>query len=215
MRNFRTDATFASELTPFAAEFLDQRNDAPLDLEVGCGVGWHPIRYARDHADRKLIAIEKTTEKFEKFSGRLSRHCEKGENFRSLLPVHADAVSWVTRHVGDQTLSRVFILYPNPSKKNPAGRWLRMPFFGELLKKLKPGGEVILRTNIESYVSEAARYARNVWKLELTCLRSFKSTDVSAGEEWSHFERKYLERGETCYELVAKMAPSQGHAGAL
>ncbi len=43
----------------------------PLDIEIGCGVGMHPLLYASAHPERFLIAIEKTREKFGKFAKKI------------------------------------------------------------------------------------------------------------------------------------------------
>ena len=124
--------------------FIPLKQNMPIDLEIGCGVGWHPLVYAKKNPDRFLIAIERTAEKFEKFQRRFESH-GKPEN---LLPVHADAVAWITHALGDDSCSRIMIPYPNPYPKNSAQRWVRMPFFRRLLQVLKPGGSIQILTNI-------------------------------------------------------------------
>lgn len=166
----------------------------PVDLEIGCGVGLHPILYAKANPGRLLIAIERTTEKFEKFSRRLERHPE----ITNLVAVHADAVAWATHFAPSGALDRVFILYPNPYPKNPQARWIRMPFFKTLLEKTRPGGEIELRTNLSDYAGEIRRYAPH-WGIS-----NIQETSVEQGE--THFERKYLERGETCTRIVLSSA---------
>jgi tRNA G46 methylase TrmB len=169
---------------------------APLDLEIGCGVGWHPIRYASLHPDRYLIAIERTREKFGKFAGRMARH----PNVRNLLPVNADAVAWVTHCLRPERLSRCFLLYPNPYPKTASQRWFRMPFMARLLECLAPDGEIVLATNIESYSEEAREYATGPWGLRLASARVLGREDLPAAR--THFEKKYLTRGERCFESV-------------
>jgi tRNA (guanine-N7-)-methyltransferase len=169
---------------------------APIDLEIGCGVGWHPIRYATDNPNRRLIAIEHTREKFDSFQGRIEKH-----QLDNLLPVHADAVRWVTHHLRPSSIDRVFLLYPNPEPGNPAKRWLRSSFFYRLLEVLKPGGEITLATNIDSYFKEALQFAREVWNLEIAS-QSVLKTPAPAGIPRTHFETKYLLRGETCFDVT-------------
>lgn len=162
----------------------------PLDLEIGCGVGWHPIAYAQANADRRLIAIEHTRAKFESFERRLQKH-----NLANLLAVHADAVRWITHAIGNESLDRVFILYPNPEPQAKNKRWFRMPFMEELLRKLKPNGTITLATNIGEYAAEAREYAMQHWGLELV-------KESTPRKPRTHFEKKYLERGEECFDLV-------------
>lgn len=182
---------------PRATEFL--RGPGPVDLEIGCGVGWHPVSYALENPARRLVAIEHTREKFAKFLRRYDNHGAP----EHLLPVHANAISWVHQFAPPQIFDRVFLLYPNPEAQNSSKRWLRMPFFGRLLESVKPGGEIRLATNIEAYAQEAAHYAVAAWGLEVIEFRSFRAQDARAGElrPRTHFEAKYLLRGETCFDL--------------
>lgn len=168
-----------------------------IELEIGCGVGWHPIEYARKNPDRLVIAIERTTEKFNKFSMRLSRHAK----IPNLVAVHADAVAWVTHFVPAKSLKRIFILYPNPNFKNAQARWIRMPFFRALLEKLEAKGVIEFRTNEAAYAEEVRRVSRE-WGTSLVEDSSYEKISVSPEIATTHFERKYLERGETCYRLV-------------
>jgi tRNA (guanine-N7-)-methyltransferase len=170
----------------------------PIDLEIGCGVGWHPIRYAQENPNRTLVAIEKTSEKFEKFSERLKHHPE----LTNVIAVHADAVAWVTHFAPPGTFDRVFLLYPNPERKNSSARWIRMPFFGHLLETLKRGGEIEFRTNITEYADEVRRVGTEGWGLKLRGDLRLDPRAVDPAAMRTHFEQKYLGRGEACFALV-------------
>lgn len=178
--------------------------ERPLDLEIGCGVGWHSIRYAEENPRRTLIAVEKTREKFGKFQARLERTRKKGIALRNLVPIHGDAIAFVAHAIEERSLERIFLLYPNPSPKNPAERWFLMPFFGHLLTKLRDDGTLTVRTNEKKYFEEAIEAAEKLWKLEIVSRRSFTSEEVPPSEARTHFEKKYLEVGETCYELILR-----------
>jgi tRNA G46 methylase TrmB len=167
----------------------------PLDLEIGCGVGLHAIRYVQAHPERHLIAIERTSEKFEKFARRLEHH----PGITNLTSVHEDAVSWVDRYLTDSSVERIFLLYPNPNPRNVNRRWYAMPFFGELLRILKPGGTIELATNIQSYADESEALIQRFWGMELLQRRPVLPAEVNLAR--THFEKKYLLRGETCHNL--------------
>lgn len=170
----------------------------PLDLEIGCGVGWHPIQYAKANPDRLLVAIEHTRAKFESFERRAQNHPQ----LTNLLPVHADAVRWVTHALKPHSIDRIFLMYPNPEPKAPNKRWLRMPFFAKLLEVLKPDGTITLATNIEAYMSEAIDYASEVWNLRVVERRTFTKDSMPPGGPRTHFEKKYLARGEACFDVT-------------
>ena len=172
--------------------------EALIDLEIGSGVGWWAIQYATQNPDRHLIAIEHTKEKFSSFHQRLKTNPE----IKNLTAIHTDAVAWVTHCLGTQKLSRIFILYPNPNPKNEARRWIRMPFFRLLLEKLAPQGEIIFATNIKEYAEEIRQYAEEYWGLKKTRDQALVQGHLPQGYPRTHFEKKYLARGETCFDLV-------------
>lgn len=167
-----------------------------LDIEIGCGVGFHPIDYAKNNPDRLLVAIEKTQEKFDKFLGRLEKHPQ----IQNLVPIHTNAIWWIANEVKPQSVDRYFILYPNPYPKDPQKRFFQMPFMSFLVETLKPGGTITLATNEEYYFKESLENAEKIFALKV--LESGILNPDSKPR--THFEKKYLERGETCYNIVFK-----------
>jgi tRNA G46 methylase TrmB len=168
----------------------------PLDIEVGCGVGLHPIRYAQQNPDRYLVAIEHTRMKFEKFAGRLAHH----PPFSNLHAVHADAVEWITHFVPPRSVDRYFFLYPNPwpRQRDEGKRWYAMPFMEKVLETMKPGATLELATNEPAYAQGARKYFTEIWGLKMI------SDQELRGPDWTprtHFERKYLERGQVCFNM--------------
>lgn len=70
-----------------------------------------------------------------------------------------------------------------------------MPFMAKVIETLVPGGKIHLRTNEEFYKEEAKHYLSDCWNLNLL-------EEETVQEGLTHFERKYLERGQSCYKLV-------------
>lgn len=171
-----------------------------VDIEIGCGVGLHPIRYAKTNPSRFIIAIEHTREKYEKFIRRV--RTEQGLN--NLYPVHANAISWISHMVPEGTISRYFILYPNPYPKarDLGKRWYAMPFMQRLLFTLKPGGTINLATNCDFYAEEAKLHFEECWGLKFCSMREMNKQSLDQAR--THFEYKYLERREKCFDLVFK-----------
>ncbi len=168
----------------------DNKNEKPLMLEIGAGKGKHALSFAAQNPDKHLIAIERTRNKFEAFSKLATL-----QNLSNLDAIHADAIAWTVHAIKPNSLAKIFILYPNPEQHNPNQQWLNMPFFEFLLSRLQVGGEVIVVTNIESYMDNAEHQATKVW-----CLPSTRSR-VPAISQRTHFEVKYLARQEMCWEL--------------
>ncbi len=162
-----------------------------LVLEIGTGKGKHALLFANRNPNKQLIAIERTRNKFEAFAKLATEH-----NLTNLTPVHADAIAWIVHAIKPNTVACIYILYPNPEQHNPNQQWLNMPFFEFLLSRLCEGGEVILATNIESYMDNAQQQAKSVW-----CLPTLREK-VAADSQRTHFEVKYLARDETCWQLT-------------
>ncbi len=182
-------------------QFQAQRMQAPRDfqaissqpicLEIGAGKGKHALQFTAQHPQQRLVAIERTREKFEAMQ---KQHQQEGQE--NLQPVHADALPWVVHALYPQQLEQCFILYPNPEPHNPAQRWLNMPFFEFLLSRLQPKGQIILASNIPDYIAEAEQQLQQVWQLP------YIKEVIPATSARTHFEIKYLERGELCQQLV-------------
>lgn len=191
MREFQKDRVLLPKTKP-----IDIDKNMPVDLEIGAGVGLHSIQYAKQNRDRQLISIERTKNKYRKFFNEVNRD----EKIGNLYPLHADAIAWVAHYLEESSIEKVFILYPNPEPKNKNQRWIHMPFFGYLLSRLKSGGEVLLATNLKSYADEFGFYAREHWGISNAIMRK---VDPSKPPR-THFEKKYLERGDVCYEILLR-----------
>lgn len=167
-----------------------------LDIEVGAGVGYHAIQYARAHPDRFLIAIEKTSEKFTKFQNRLNHH----EPIPNLFALQANAIQFIAQNIGEEEVNRYFILYPNPypKAKQKNKRFMHMPFMYEMIKTLRSKGELTLSTNMSFYYEEAKQVLREVFEM-----RSVQDEKLPFNfTPRTHFEKKYLARGEECFNII-------------
>ena len=166
-----------------------------LDLEIGAGQGLHAIHYAKQHPDRHLIAIEKTHSRFAQLEQRALNH----KDLQNLKIFHADAVALISHFIAPETLARVFLLYPCPYPKAKQAnlRWHNRPFLKNLLEKMKPQAELTVATNLEWYAQEARKAYSEQWSLEVLEFQPVANTATPR----THFEKKYLARNETCWNL--------------
>ena len=170
-------------------------NSRPLIVEIGAGKGMHACLYAKNNPEHDLIAIERTQNKFTAFNNLVQSVSNEVVNLDNILAVHADAIPYCVHALPVQSVDVFYLLYPNPEPKNPNQQWLNMPFFEFLLSRLKPKGKVILASNIEEYIDNAYQQAVDTW-----CLATQRK-EVQIESKRTHFEIKYLARGETCWEL--------------
>ena len=184
-------------------QFQAQRMHAPRDfqpispepicIEIGAGKGKHALLFTQNNPHRKLIAIERTREKFVAMQ---KQHQIEGQ--ANLTPVHADALPWIVHALFPSQVEECFVLYPNPEPHNPAQRWLNMPFFEFLISRIKGNGTLTLASNIPEYIAEAEQQLMNIWKVP------FVKEVIPANSARTHFEVKYLERGELCQQLIIR-----------
>ncbi len=184
---------------------LDKLLDHPfLSVEIGCGVGLHPIKYATEFPERAIIAIERTSNKYSRFARRMAAHTDLHDR---LCAVHADAFQFMDEVFPISSVDEVWILYPNPEPKKASRRWFHTPFTGRLIEFLKPNAKIQLATNIESYAADCERLAA-VFGLTVTRSIRFSRATHPHWQPRTHFEKKYYERGETLYDLEFALTPS-------
>ncbi len=184
-------------------QFQAQRMHAPRDfksiapepicVEIGAGKGKHALLFSQNNPEQKLIAVERTREKFVAMQ---KQHAIEGQT--NLQTVHADALPWVVHALYPAQVEQFFILYPNPEPHNPAQRWANMPFFEFLLSRLKTGGTITLASNIPEYIDEAEQQVKDLWNLP------YVKEVIAQDSARTHFEIKYLERGELCQQLIIR-----------
>jgi tRNA G46 methylase TrmB len=189
MRTFDSNSVPKPPLT-FKFSHLEGKS---VDLEIGAGQGLHSIRHCAQHPERTLLAVEKTSTRFTQLERRWRDHGSPS----NLIPIHADAAAFVTHFLPNNSLDHVFLLYPNPypKKKQSNLRWHNRPFLSLLLHKMKTGAGLTLATNLEWYALEAKVQFQRHWGLELLALSPVEHVPRT------HFEKKYLARGEKCWNL--------------
>jgi tRNA G46 methylase TrmB len=190
---------FDASKIPVPEAYEDFRLPSGYDayvLEIGAGAGWHAVSRARAHPREFVMAVEHSHERFAKLEGRAENSFE--ENARNLLPVHADAESFVVHCLPVNSLDHVFLLYPNPYPKAAQAnkRWHNMPFMGALLARLKPGARLDFATNEDFYAAEFFETMLGTWKMKLVAQDRVSREADPDFRPGTHFEKKYYERGE-------------------
>lgn len=187
---------------PFAyvdfANWLAQNHLKKLAVEIGCGVGLHPIRWAQANPNGIMLAIERTHNKFAKFYGRLKNH----PGLTNIFPAHADAALLLPHLNLYNKVNEIFVFYPNPYPKS-RHKNLRFAYnhlTDILFDSLSVNGTMLFATNIENYANELRKEIPQKLNLKIVSDKKLSSFDTPR----THFEKKYLARHETCFELIFK-----------
>lgn len=166
----------------------------PVFVEVGAGQGLFAVRFSQTYPDQTLIAIERTQKRFAQLKQRIvNNHCQ------NVIPIRANAVNWITHCLPPQSVDGYFFWYPNPYPKarQQNKRFHAMPFMGYLIQTLKSNGTITMATNEAFYYAEARIFMVEIWGLTCRCDRQVTASEPPR----THFEKKYLARGDTCWEL--------------
>lgn len=174
-----------------------------LAIEIGCGVGRHPIQWARANPDRQILAIERTSEKFEKCQRRLAQNRFKHpDQYNNIYLAHAEAAVLLPHLIESNQVTTYFYLYPNPEPKSKNRRLSQSPLLPFIQSTLCRRGQLIVASNVYSYIAELTQAAISIGfsiDREGPLSQEMKPR--------THFEKKYLERGDSCFELVLSKMP--------
>lgn len=196
---------------PFTDDLL--ASTRKVILEIGCGVGWHPIQLATSISKLPtsnqpcIVAIERTSNKFQAFQNRLLNH---PEHQSIVCAVHGDAYHFVDRFFPSPRVDELWMLYPNPEMKRPNLRWYRSPSFKRVLEALRPGAHFHFATNLKDYAEAGIA---NIHQLGLETISHEEVSNVSHPHflARSHFEKKYYNRGEVLFTTLYKKKNPDEH----
>lgn len=182
---------------PFCILWSQIPKDKKLALEIGSGNGLHSLKFSHRNPEWFLFSLERTALKSKRFFELQKKFPRSKEN---LYYIRADGLNVITHDFPERHLDKIFLLYPNPYVKAKQAnlRWHNMSFFPFLLQRLKSRGEIELRTNLKWYADEFRERATREHGLHL------QSDEILPARHLpdTTFEKKYLERGETCLRLI-------------
>ncbi|MDW7748887.1 tRNA (guanine(46)-N(7))-methyltransferase TrmB [Halomonas sp.] len=179
-----------------ARDWLEQRGEAPLILDAGCGVGLSTRRLAEQYPAAAVIGVDRSAD-------RLSR--DHGPLPDNALLVRADLVDfWRLALAEGWRPARHYLLYPNPYPKaaHLKMRWQGHPVLPVILAL---GGRLELRSNWRLYVEEFALAVTQV-----TGVAAEAQPFVPGEACLTPFEQKYHASGQALWRLVVELPHDPG-----
>jgi len=145
-------AELGHHLLPMQSEDLDQvqvfGRQAPLVLEIGCGMGDSTVMQAEAAPDIDVLAIDVHTPGL----GSLLRE-QNRRGVSNIRAMEADAVTVIELMIAPESLHGVRIYFPDPWPKvrQRKRRLIQQPFVSLLLPRLAPGGFIHCATDDLGY----------------------------------------------------------------
>lgn len=175
-------------------QLLEQDAKRPLIFDSGCGTGQSTFAIAAAYPDCWVIGIDQSAQ-------RLARTGARGFPHRSgnAIWIRAElATFWFLAQEAGWTLSRHYLLYPNPWPKASQlrRRWHGHPVFPTMLKL---GGVLEMRCNWKVYAEEFAAALTQLRGLDVR-VEKLQPDAIS-----SAFEIKYRHSGMQLFQVQADL----------
>jgi len=131
--------------------------EGPLVLEIGFGMGEHLVHLGRAVPDHRILGIEVHRPGL---ASAVRKIHEAGlENVRV---VRGDARLVLTDHLEDQVARAVIVQFPDPWPKpgDEHRRLIQTDFLATLARRVEPGGELLVSTDVPDYAAHCRRIVR-------------------------------------------------------
>ena len=188
------------ETLPKPIDFADlYGNDNPVEMEIGCGKGTFITGQARARPEVNFFGIEWARFYWRFTCDRLRRNgCE-----RNARCIRADAGTFLTDFVADESLAALHIYFPDPWPKvrHHKRRLIQPAFLEQAQRALVPGGRVNIVTDHADYW---AHIEPTVHASPLTVVDFVPPVGSVEGEVvGTNFERKYIAEGREFHAISA------------
>ena len=175
------------------------KNDNPLDLDLGCGLGGFALQIAQKNPDRNFIGLEK-------FSNVIIGAIDKAKaaNVPNLKFLNCRC-ECLEKYIKPHSVDKIYLNFSNPlPNKRDTRQRLTNPRFLNIYKEvLKEDGILIQKTDDRSFFEYSIQmYKENGWNILDECwdLAALNDTNNIITEH----EQKYMNEGKLIYRVIVK-----------
>ena len=158
LREFEHKGIFEVDIEEFAGPKSWQEifgRQAPLELEVGFGKGEFIRGKAAENPDRDYVGIEID-------SGRLrwAEYKIHKDGLKNIRLVFGDARKMLRALFTDEQLDATYMNFPDPwpKKRHTHRRMIQQATIDELIRVVKPGGDLFIVTDVVPYAQEGLEF---------------------------------------------------------
>jgi tRNA (guanine-N7-)-methyltransferase len=143
----------ADGLTPLPLHDLFA-NDAPIEIDLGCGKGRFLLARAKDHPEVNYLGIDRMLRRIRKIDRKAIR-----AGLHNIRLFRMEAYYAVSYLIPPQSISAYYVLFPDPwpKKKHHDHRLFNPLFIEALIRTLKPGAPLHVATDHLPYFDEIYR----------------------------------------------------------
>ena len=172
--------------------------DAPRVLDIGTGMGETTLELARENPENDYLAVEVHRPGIGRLLYGIGEH-----GLSNIRVINRDAVDVVNRQVPEESLTSIYIHFPDPwPKKRHHKRRLTQPgFVNRLTALMKSEGQLYLATDSE----DLAEYMLAVCDAEPGLVNLAGRGNFSPRPQWrplTKFERRALDLNHRVWELI-------------
>lgn len=201
LKNYFSVAIDPQNLTG-AVDFADIfGRSAPLHIEVGSGKGTFLLNQAKSQPEVNFIGIEWANRYYRFAVDRIGRW-----NITNVRIIRTDAAFFLAEYVPDSSVDCFHIYFPDPwpKKRHRKRRFFNVTNAIQLIRCLKPAGEIRVATDYEEYFEQI----KDVLTSRDGLLKEIDFLPTAGAQigEWvgSNFERKYLMENRSIFTLAVR-----------
>lgn len=166
------------------------QNESPVELEIGTGYGHFMQEYTQKNPKVNFVGLDHRFKRSFNLARKLASLEHK--NFR-YLRARAERLSFI---FGESELSKIFYFFPDPWPKarHKKKRLFQKTFLDQAYKVLKPGGEILVKTDHDGYFEWMLEELKNESRFEV----GIQTWDLR-GEHPDHFLSSFVTKFEKIF----------------
>lgn len=181
------------ELPPITSRSLFA-NDAPLEIEAGCGTGEFLCAQAEQRPETNFVGVDLHVKSLHRAVARASKL-----ELENIVFARAD-FNLIPALLEPESLREIYVLFPDPGMKNRQhkNRVFSETFLNEAHRALEPGGRVFAMTDHEGYFGQMAELSRRAEGWELGSGEELSAEQMTR----TRFQSLWEGRGRTANALT-------------